>query len=128
MMLAFASCKKNSPDPVPDYNLAGTTWTGTVSIPAAPVPVVNQPMHLSFNAAGSLAGDVSNGSGTYALAGSWSLVPGTSTVNMNFTIVSVTGPYVATATLTTNNTKLETGVMTNATMPAGNGTFTLTRN
>jgi len=126
IMLGFASCKKDCPEPVQNYNMSGSSWTGTYSIPS--VPIANQPMNLSFSSTGTITGNVMNGASTFAIAGSWNLVPGSSSVNLFFTIATITGPYVSQATLTTNNTKLESGVMTNATTPIGNGTFALTRN
>ncbi|MGB4844123.1 MAG: hypothetical protein WBP16_06645 [Ferruginibacter sp.] len=125
MLLAFASCKKDCPAPVENYNMSGTTWTGTYIIPG--LAITNQPMNLSFSSAGTLSGNLMNG-GTFNIAGTWNLVPGSTTVNLFFTVVTVSGSYVSQATLTTNNTKLESGVMTNATSPTANGTFSLTRN
>jgi hypothetical protein len=120
----FASCKKEScPAPVPPVNMAGTTWNGTISFPG--LALNNLPLVLIFNADGTMAGSVTNGS-SYAIAGTWNLVPNSSTVRMFFTIVSVSGNYTAQATLTTNNTKLESGSGTNTTATY-NCTFTATK-
>jgi len=48
-------------------------------------------------------------------------------VRIFFTLATVSGSYVGQATLTTNNTKLESGIATNATMPSANLNFTDTK-
>jgi hypothetical protein len=121
----FASCKKDDCPAPPVYmNMAGTTWTGTSNFPG--LGLSNLVTVFTFNADGTLGGSVTSG-GSFAIAGSWNLTPSSNVVRMNYTIVSVTGVYVGQGTLTTNNTKLESGTGTNATTPTSNMTFTATK-
>jgi hypothetical protein len=123
--LFAGSCKKSCPEPAaapPD--LGGTTWNGTANVPG--ISLSNKPWVLTFNADGTLGGSFTNG-GSFAVAGTWNLTPNSSTVRIFFTMVSVGGSYIGQATLTTNNTKLESGVATNATTPLANLNFTATK-
>jgi hypothetical protein len=106
LALFASSCKKDSPDPVPPPDLSNTTWTGTANVPG--LSLTNRPFVLNFNAA-------------------WNLTPNSTTVRIFFTLATVSGSYVGQATLTTNNTKLESGIATNATMPSANLNFTVTK-
>jgi hypothetical protein len=128
MTLFFTACKKTEcPTPVtptPPLNLSGSTWNGFANIPA--IPLSNRPFVLTFNADGTLTGSLTNGN-TFALSGSWNLTPYSTSVKLFFTIVSANGNYVGQGTLTTDNTKIESGTATNATTPAANLTFALTK-
>ncbi|MFM6926353.1 MAG: hypothetical protein ACKOU7_12680, partial [Ferruginibacter sp.] len=57
----------------------------------------------------------------------WNLTPNSTTVRLFFALASVSGSYIGQATLTTNNTKLESGIATNATTPSANLNFTVTK-
>jgi|GEM_PF-5532226 len=122
--LLATSCKKDDPEPTPPTNLAGTTWTGTANVPG--LSLTDRPFVLIFNADGTLGGSLTNGS-AFAIAGSWNLVPYSTTVRLFFTLASVSGNYVGQATLTTNNTKMESGTATNATTPSANLNFVVTK-
>jgi hypothetical protein len=123
-LITSASCKKDEcPAPTVYMNMSGTTWNGMAAFPGLSL---NLPIVLTFNADGTLTGNVTNGA-TFAIAGSWNLVPSSTVVRMNYTIVSVSGSYVAQGTLTTNNTKLESGNGTNTANPTANMTFTATK-
>lgn len=122
--LFTGACKKSSPDPVSPPDLSNTTWTGTANAPG--LSLANKAFVLIFNADGTLGGSFTNGS-SFALAGTWNLTPNSSTVHLFFTLVTVSGSYVGQGTLTTNNTKLESGVATNATTPSANLNFTVTK-
>lgn len=124
LTLLATSCKKDDPDPVPPTNLSGTTWTGLVNVPG--LSLTDRPFVLTFNADGTLSGSLTNGS-TFTLAGSWNLVPYSTTVRLFFTLQTVTGNYTGQATLTTNNTKMESGTATNVTTPSANLNFTVTK-
>jgi hypothetical protein len=121
--LFFASCKKSDTTP-PPFDPAGTTWTGTANVPG--LSLSNKPFVLTFNADGTLTGSFTNGS-SFAVAGTWNLRPNNVTMHIYFTLATVSGPYIGQATLTTNNTKLESGVATNATTPSANLNFTVTK-
>ena len=123
--LFASSCKKNAPEPAaPPPDLSGTTWTGTTDVPG--LSLTNRPFVLTFNANGTLSGTLTNGS-SFALAGTWNLTPNTATVRLFFTLATVSDSYVGQANLTNNNTKLESGVATNATTPSANLNFTTTK-
>lgn len=118
------SCKKTVTETVYGPDLSGTTWNGTANVPG--LSLSNKPFVLIFNGDGTLGGSFTNGS-SFALAGTWNLTPNSTTVHLFFTLVSVSGSYVGQATLTTSNTKLESGVATNATTPSANLNFTVTK-
>jgi hypothetical protein len=123
--LFASSCKKSCPAPAaPPPDLGGTTWTGTANVPG--LSLTNKPFVLTFNADGTLSGSFTNGS-SFALAGTWNLTPNTTTVRLFFTLATVSGNYIGQAVLTTNNTKLESGIATNATTPSANLNFTTTK-
>lgn len=122
--LFASSCKKDCPEPVTPPDLSGTTWNGTANVPG--LGLSNRPFVLTFNSDGTLAGSLTNGS-SFALNGTWNLTPNTTTVRLFFTLATVAGSYVGQATLTTNNTKLESGSATNATTPSANLNFTTTK-
>ena len=131
LFIAFAlamftsSCKKSDPTPAPTaVDLSGTTWTGTANAPG--LGHTNKPFVLIFNADGTLGGSYTNGS-SFALSGTWNLTPSSTTARLFFTLVTVSGNYVGQATLTTNNTKMESGIATNATTPSANLNFTVTK-
>ena len=125
MALLASSCKKSSPDPVtPPPDLGGTTWSGTANVPG--LSLTNKPWVLIFNADGTLGGSFTNGS-SFAVNGTWNLTPNSTTVKIFFTLASVAGSYVGQGTLTTNNTKLESGIATNATTPSANLNFTVNK-
>jgi hypothetical protein len=124
MALLASSCKKDSPAPIPPPDLSNTTWTGTANVPG--LSLANRPFVLNFNADGTLGGSLTNGS-SFAINGTWNLTPNSTTVRIFFTLATVSGSYVGQATLTTNNTKLESGIATNATMPSANLNFTVTK-
>lgn len=119
-----SSCKKSCPDPVTPPDLSGTHWTGTANVPG--LGLSDRPFVLNFNADGTLTGSLTNGS-SFALNGTWNLTPNTSTVRLFFTLATVSGSYIGQGTLTTNNTKLESGSATNATTPSANLNFTTTK-
>jgi hypothetical protein len=125
MTLVFftSSCKKS--DPVtPPLDLSTTTWNGLANVPG--LSLSDRPFVLTFNADGTLTGSLTNGS-PFAIKGSWNLTPNSTTVRLFFTLASVNGSYVGQATLTTNNTKMESGIATNTTTPASNLNFTVTK-
>lgn len=122
--LFTSSCKKSCPDPVTPPDLSNTTWTGTANVPG--LSLANKPWVLIFNADGTLGGSFTNGS-SFAVNGTWNLTPNSSTVRLFFTLASVSGSYIGQATLTTNNTKMESGIATNATTPSANLNFTVTK-
>lgn len=122
--LFTSSCKKSCPDPVTPPDLSNTTWNGTANVPG--LSLANKPWVLIFNADGTLGGSFTNGS-SFAVNGTWNLTPNSSTVRLFFTLASVSGSYIGQATLTTNNTKLEGGIATNATTPSANLNFTATK-
>jgi hypothetical protein len=122
--LFASSCKKSCPDPVTPPDLSGTTWTGTANVPG--LSLANRPFVLNFNADGTLTGSLTNGA-PFAINGTWNLTPNTTTVRLFFTLVTVAGSYIGQAILTTSNTKLESGVATNATSPTANLNFTTTK-
>ena len=125
MALFASSCKKSCPDPAtPPPDLGGTTFTGTANVPG--LSLANKPWVLIFNADGTLGGSITNGS-SFAVAGTWNLTPNSTTVRIFFTLATVAGSYIGQATLTTNNTKLESGVATNATSPSANLNFIATK-
>ena len=125
LALFASSCKKSSPDPVPaPPDLGNTTWTGTANVPG--LSLTNRPFVLNFNADGTLGGSLTNGS-SFAINGTWNLTPSSTTVRIFFTLATVSGSYIGQATLTTSNTKLESGMATNATMPSANLNFTVTK-
>ena len=124
LALFSSSCKKDCPAPVVPPDLSGTTFTGTANVPG--LSLANKPWVLIFNADGTLGGSFTNGA-SFAVAGTWNLTPNSTTVRIFFTLVSVGGSYIGQATLTTNNTKLEGGVATNATSPTANLNFTATK-
>ncbi len=121
--LIISSCTKT--ETTAPLDLSGTTWTGTANVPG--LTLSDRPFVLIFNADGTLGGSLTNEGTSFALNGSWNLTPNSSTVRLFFTLASVTGSYVGQATLTTNNTKLESGTATNATMPSSNLNFTATK-
>lgn len=120
----FASSCKKSDTPVPPVDLSGTTWNGLVNVPG--LGLSNKAFVLTFNADGTLSGSLTNGS-SFALTGTWNLTPNSTTVRLFFTLATVSGSYVGQATLTTNNTKMESGIATNATSPSANLNFTVTK-
>lgn len=120
--LLITSCKKT--ETAAPVDLSGTTWTGTANVPGASLS--DRPFTLTFNADGTLTGSLTNGS-SFAIAGSWNLTPNSTTVRLFFTLATVPGSYVGQATLTTNNTKMESGNATNATSPTYNLNFTATK-
>ncbi len=122
--LFTSSCKKSCPDPVTPPDLSNTTWNGTANVPG--LSLANKPWVLIFNADGTLGGSFTNGS-SFAVNGTWNLTPNSSTVRLFFTLASVSGSYIGQATLTTNNTKMESGIATNATTPSANLNFTVTK-
>lgn len=122
--LFTGACKKTETVYVSPPDLSNTTWTGTANVPG--LSLSNKPFTLIFNADGTLGGAFVNGS-SFAVAGTWNLTPNSSTVHLFFTLVSVSGSYVGQGTLTTNNTKIESGVATNATTPSANLNFTVTK-
>jgi hypothetical protein len=125
LALFASSCKKDDcPAPVVPPDLSGTTFTGTANVPG--LALTNKAWVLIFNADGTLGGSFTNG-GSFAVAGTWNLTPNTTTVRLFFTLQTVAGSYIGQATLTTNNTKLESGVATNATAPMANLNFTATK-
>jgi hypothetical protein len=124
LALFASSCKKDCPAPVVPPDLSGTTFTGTANVPG--LSLTNRPFVLNFNADGTLGGSLTNGA-PFMIAGTWNLTPNTTTVRLFFTLQTVAGSYVGQATLTTNNSKLESGVATNATSPVANLNFTATK-
>ena len=120
-ILSTTSCKKDTVEPV---DLSGTTWNGFANVPG--LSLSNKAFVLTFNADGTLGGSFTNGS-SFALQGTWNLTPKSSTVRLFFTLASVSGNYVGQATLTTNNTKMESGVATNVTSPSANLDFTVSK-
>ena len=123
-VLLFASaCKKSDPTPAA-FDLSGSTYTGTANVPG--LSLTNRPFVLTFNADGTLSGSLTNGS-AFLIAGTWNLAPYATTVHLFFTLQTVSGSYVGSGTLTTSNTKIESGVATNATMPSANLNFTVTK-
>lgn len=125
LALFSSSCKKDDcPAPVIPPDLSGTTWNGTANVPG--LSLTNKAWVLIFNADGTLGGSFTNGS-SFAVNGTWNLTPNSPTVRIFFTLASVSGSYIGQATLTTNNTKLESGVATNATSPSANLNFTVTK-
>jgi hypothetical protein len=123
--LFASSCKKSCPDPTPaPPDLSGTTFTGTANVPG--LSLANKPWVLTFNADGTLSGSFTNGA-PFLVNGTWNLTPNSTTVRLFFTLQTVAGSYIGSATLTTNNTKLESGVATNATSPTANLNFTATK-
>lgn len=122
--LFASSCKKSETPVVPPVDLSGTTWTGLANVPG--LSLANKAFVLTFNADGTLSGSLTNGA-SFALTGTWNLTPNSSTVRLFFTLATVTGSYVGQATLTTNNTKMESGIATNATSPSANLNFTVTK-
>jgi hypothetical protein len=125
MALFASSCKKSCPEPAaPPPDLGGTTFTGTANVPG--LSLANKVWVLNFNADGTLGGSFTNGS-SFAVNGTWNLTPNSTTVRLFFTLATVSGSYIGQATLTTNNTKLESGVATNATSPSANLNFTCTK-
>ena len=124
-IILFAnSCKKSDPAPTPPVDLSATTWNGLANVPG--LTLADKPFKLIFNADGTLGGSLTNGS-NFAIAGTWNLTPNSTTVRLFFTLASVAGNYVGQATLTTNNTKMESGIATNATSPSANLNFTVTK-
>lgn len=121
--LITGSCKKSNPAPAP-VDLSGTTWSGTANVPG--LSLSNKPFVLTFNADGTLGGSFTNGS-SFAVAGTWNLTPSSSTVRLFFTLATVSGSYIGQATLTSNNTKMESGAATNATTPSANLNFTVSK-
>ncbi|MFN8277225.1 MAG: hypothetical protein U0T84_07070 [Chitinophagales bacterium] len=124
LMLIISSCKKTETVTPTAVDLSGTTWNGTANVPG--LSLSNKPFVLTFNADGTLVGSFTNGT-SFALNGSWNLTPNSTVVHLFFTLASVSGSYVGQATLTTNNTKMESGVATNATSPTTNLNFTVAR-
>lgn len=125
LALFAVSCKKSCPDPAPlPPDLGGTSWSGTANVPG--LSLTNRPFVLNFNADGTLGGSLTNGS-SFAINGTWNLTPNSTTVRIFFTLATVSGSYIGQATLTTNNSKLESGIATNATMPSANLNFTVTK-
>ncbi len=125
LALFVSSCKKDDcPAPVIPPDLSGTTFTGTANVPG--LSLANKAWVLNFNADGTLSGSFTNGS-SFAVNGTWNLTPNTTTVRLFFTLATVSGSYIGQATLTTNNTKLESGIATNATSPSANLNFTVTK-
>jgi hypothetical protein len=123
--LFASSCKKDDcPAPVVPPDLSGTTFTGTANVPG--LSLTNRPFVLNFNADGTLGGSLTNGA-PFMITGTWNLTPNSTTVRLFFTLQTVAGSYIGQATLTTNNTKLESGVATNATSSAANLNFTATK-
>lgn len=121
--LFLSSCSKKDTTP-PPVNLSGTTWTGLVNVPG--LSLANKAFVLTFNSDGTLTGSLTNGS-SFALTGTWNLIPYSPTVHIFFTLATVTGAYIGQGTLTTNNTKLESGVATNVTSPSANLNFSVTK-
>lgn len=119
----LGACKKSDTTP-PPFDPAGTTWTGTANVPG--LSLTNRPFVLIFNADGTLGGSLTNGS-SFAINGTWNLRPNNVTMHIYFTLATVSGPYIGQATLTTNNTKFDSGVATNATTPSANLNFTVTK-
>ena len=110
----FFSCKKD--DPIPPVDLSGTTFKGT-----AVIGTINyDPFTLIFNADGTAQVTI----GSFApFAGSWNKTPNSSMVYFFFN-ESPTLTWKGSATLSTNNTKLENGTVTRLTPSTINGTFT----
>ena len=123
MALLVSSCKKTD-TPVPPVDLSGTTWTGLVNVPG--LSLANKAFLLTFNSDGTLGGSLTNGA-SFAVTGTWNLTPNSSTVRLFFTLATVSGNYIGQATLTTNNTKMESGIATNATTPSANLNFTVAK-
>lgn len=126
VVLIASSCKKSDDTPAGPtaVDLSGTTWNGLANVPG--LSLSNKPFVLTFNADGTLAGSLTNGS-SFALNGTWNLTPSSTTVHLFFTLQTVSGSYVGQGTLTTNNTKLESGTATNATTPSANLNFSVTK-
>ncbi|MBP8115382.1 MAG: hypothetical protein KAY50_08495 [Chitinophagaceae bacterium] len=120
--LIITSCTKT--ETTAPVDLSGTTWNGLANVPG--LTLSDRPFVLNFNADGTLTGSLTNGS-SFAINGTWNLTPNSSTVRLFFTLATVSGSYVGQATLTTNNTKMESGTGTNATMPSANLNFTVTK-
>lgn len=123
VLLLASACKKSDPTP-PAFDISGSTYTGTANVPG--LSLSNKPFVLTFNSDGTLTGSFTNGS-SFALAGTWNLAPYSTTVHLFFTLQTVSGSYVGQGTLTTSNTKIESGVATNATSPSANLNFTVTK-
>lgn len=122
--LFASSCKKSCPEPVAPVDLSGTSWNGTANVPG--LSLTDRPFVLNFNSNGTLTGSLTNGS-SFAINGTWNLTPNTTTVRLFFTLASVSGSYIGQGTLTNGNTKLESGVATNATMPSANLNFIVSK-
>lgn len=122
MTLLVSACKKS--ETTPPVDLSGTTWSGIVNVPGASLN--DKPFALTFNADGTLSGSLTNGT-NFLIVGSWNLTPNSTTVRLFFSLQTVPGNYVGQATLTTNNTKMESGIATNATSPTYNLNFTVTK-
>lgn len=126
VMLFGSSCKKSDSTPAAPapVDLSGTTWNGLSNVPG--LGLTNRPFVLIFNSDGTLGGSLTNGS-SFAITGTWNLTPNSTTVHLFFALQTVSGAYVGQGTLTTNNTKLESGTATNATTPSANLNFSVTK-
>ncbi|MFN8309876.1 MAG: hypothetical protein U0T73_07930 [Chitinophagales bacterium] len=123
-VLFISSCKKTE-TVTPPFDLSGTSWTGTSNVPG--LSLSDKPFKLMFHDDGTLTGSFTNSGTDFALNGTWNLRPNATTVHIYFTLASVSGSYIGQATLTTNNTKLESGYANNATTPSANLVFTVTK-
>lgn len=123
LALFVSSCKKCDP-PVTPVDMSNTTWKGLSTV--AGLNLTDREFNLIFNADGTLSGSLVNGS-SFAIKGTWNKTPSSNLVRLFFTLASVTGEYVGQATLSTDNSKLEGGIGTNATTPATNLTFNVSK-
>ncbi len=106
-------------------DLSNTTWIGTSQVSSE----VYDSTVFTFKPDGKITGifkKTGSVSG-YALAGTWNKTPNSNTVHIYHTIVTAPGTYETTATLNSDNTKLENGVGTNSDNAIYNFTFNLTK-
>lgn len=123
LTLLATSCKKDAS--IPPTDLSDTTWTGTVNLPG--FNYVNLPFVLNFYENGIMTGSLNNAGAENAIGGTWEVIPNSTTVRLFFGLQTIPGTYTGRATLTTNNTKMESGIAVNTTAPLANLNFKLTK-
>lgn len=123
LTLLATSCKKDAP--VSPTDLSGTTWTGTVNVPG--FSYVDLPFVLNFYENGIMTGSLNNAGAENAIGGTWEIIPNSTTVKLFFGLQTIPGTYTGRATLTSNNTKMESGIAVNTTTPLANLNFKITK-
>lgn len=116
------SCKKDCTS----VDLSNTKWRGTLTVNS----IIFDSTVVTFNENGKFSGTSaqSGGIGTpNPFDGTWSKTPNSNKVYMHHTVLSVPGTYEATATLNSDNTKLEGGVGVNSVSSTNNYTYTYTK-